>query len=517
MVKIIKASKGSPQELEMLVENRIAELEDRDITSSFVYPDDLEDLENGEYESHVTEPINCSAIVRPVGYKSWGVYLPDGHNHAEKLFESESEDECYDWINDNQKVIWEKEAAMNTVESASGSPQELQMLVENRLDRLESGVDASFVYPEDLIDLENGEYESHVTEPINAATDFKKLASDVLKFLANKGFDIASNSVRKYADAVAEYIEQAREHTNYSIEEWYNETKHNYPEDLRELPKVEAATTLYSLELDPEEEELLYEIAERYNTSTPVSGDWDTETEHEMHAIMDELDCDEHDAKWIMKQYLGFEDDMFACTAVESAVSDEFADRYKPSATFISEWLAEHEQAYSDVCDYFGCSIEEDVADYANADQLIDWISEHEWLSEDFSNYFGYEWIESCTNTANIMSGVDETVRKVGDYIRKVDEIIYPNLSDRYTCLNDVQAQYLPPKKVGNFDDGTFRVTISFVDDTNEPDYHIAFAFNTLPEDPSEAAYYIQNEIEASMGEELDDLENAFTSADWEV
>ena len=202
MAKIIRASKGSPQELEMLVENRIAELEDRDIAeatdieagrfsnrtigmnwkndlyldvdgtiigdgktihiddlesmyndmhdydpcvqvydsfddwlhdtvnngylkpveASFVYPDDLEDLENGEYESHVTEPINESFV------------------YPEDLIDLEN--------GEYESHVTEP------VNAASGSPQELQLLVENKIDNLESGIDASFVYPEDLIDRE---------------------------------------------------------------------------------------------------------------------------------------------------------------------------------------------------------------------------------------------------------------------------------------------------------------------------------------------------------------------------
>ena len=320
--------------------------------------------------------------------------------------------------------------------------------------------------------MENGEYESHVTEPINAAVEFTEI------------------------------------------------------------------------ELEEPEIDLLNEIADRYVSSEPLSGDWDTETEHEQQAIADELGCTLDEARYLMKKYLGFTDDMFACNTIESAegvpgidyddefTDETFRDRYMPDVDAIVDWLWEHKQAYEDACRYFqvrridtsdpstGEAWQEwdDLASYADADQLIDWIADHDQLADDFSNEFGPEWIEGACNTTNISAGtVDDKVARIGDYIRKVDEIIYPNLSDRYTCLNDVQAQYSPSKEIGDFDNGTFRITISFVDDINESDIHIAYSFKDLPDDPSEAAYFIQNEIEDDWGDELDQLEANYSSADWMV
>lgn len=63
-----------------------------------------------------------------------------------------------------------------------------------------------------------------------------------------------------------------------------------------------------SIELTEEQQTKLDEIAERYVTSEPVSGDWDKEAEHEQKAISDELGVSMDDAKQIMKDYLGFED-----------------------------------------------------------------------------------------------------------------------------------------------------------------------------------------------------------------
>jgi len=55
----------------------------------------------------------------------------------------------------------------------------------------------------------------------------------------------------------------------------------------------------------------LWEIADRYNTSKPVSGNWDTETEHELNAISKELGISKQEAKQLMIKELGFDDSMF--------------------------------------------------------------------------------------------------------------------------------------------------------------------------------------------------------------
>lgn len=49
-------------------------------------------------------------------------------------------------------------------------------------------------------------------------------------------------------------------------------------------------------------------IADRYNTSDPVSGDWETEVEHEMKTIADAFNISEESAKDLMINELGFGD-----------------------------------------------------------------------------------------------------------------------------------------------------------------------------------------------------------------
>lgn len=51
----------------------------------------------------------------------------------------------------------------------------------------------------------------------------------------------------------------------------------------------------------------IWKIAERYNTSSPVSGNWETEAIHERDAIVKELGLTKKEANEVMVEYLGFD------------------------------------------------------------------------------------------------------------------------------------------------------------------------------------------------------------------
>ena len=55
----------------------------------------------------------------------------------------------------------------------------------------------------------------------------------------------------------------------------------------------------------------LYDIADRYNTSSPVSGNWDTEIAHEQQAIADAFNISLEAAKKVMINVLGLDDQDF--------------------------------------------------------------------------------------------------------------------------------------------------------------------------------------------------------------
>lgn len=67
--------------------------------------------------------------------------------------------------------------------------------------------------------------------------------SEVLNYFQdNLGWDISNKRVRDYAQGVAEYIDISREayrsmgeESPYTLDDWYNDTKSNYPEELEEF------------------------------------------------------------------------------------------------------------------------------------------------------------------------------------------------------------------------------------------------------------------------------------------
>lgn len=82
-------------------------------------------------------------------------------------------------------------------------------------------------YPEDLKELKKKD------------STYSNIEDEVLKIFDENDFDVEDEEVKKYAEAAAEYIEDARNQwPQYSVGEWFEDTKENYPEDLDELKKV---------------------------------------------------------------------------------------------------------------------------------------------------------------------------------------------------------------------------------------------------------------------------------------
>lgn len=64
----------------------------------------------------------------------------------------------------------------------------------------------------------------------------------VLKILDDNGYDVTDSEVKEYADSAADYIEFSRSQgdmEDYTVEQWFKDTKSNYPEDLADLKRVD--------------------------------------------------------------------------------------------------------------------------------------------------------------------------------------------------------------------------------------------------------------------------------------
>ena len=60
--------------------------------------------------------------------------------------------------------------------------------------------------------------------------------------------------------------------------------------------------------------------------------------------------------------------------------------------TNIVDWLADHETAWEDCCNYFGVDPDSEELYNVDKDELLDWVSEHKQLSSDLLRHWGAEW-----------------------------------------------------------------------------------------------------------------------------
>lgn len=93
-------------------------------------------------------------------------------------------------------------------------------------------------------------------------------------------------------------------------------------DDLEDVmgEKISCSFDVNSIDVDK-----LYDIADTYTTSSPVSGEWGEETKHEQQAIADAFNISLDDAKEVMIKILGFPEEDFV-TASTSIKCHEYVD-----------------------------------------------------------------------------------------------------------------------------------------------------------------------------------------------
>ena len=171
-------------------------------------------------------------------------------------------------------------------------------------------------------------------------------------------------------------------------------------------------------------EDKLWEIAERYNTSKPVSGDWSTETEHELNAIAEELGISKYSAQYLMISRLGFSEDMFDNSdnedsfTTEEAVQEAFPNISEHTVDIISRWY-NNEGASEDF------SNKEEFAEYIKGDfRNMFWSGDynnndfHE-VAKDMINAGYYDssdfpYDNEIESSRQIKSGFEEYCQKKG-------------------------------------------------------------------------------------------------------
>ena len=81
---------------------------------------------------------------------------------------------------------------------------------------------------------------------------------------------------------------------------------------LTEQDEIESCGNVTASSLTSEQKDKLNEIADRYITSKPVSGDWNSERDHEQAAIAEEIGISMDEAKCAMIEELGFSEEDWA-------------------------------------------------------------------------------------------------------------------------------------------------------------------------------------------------------------
>lgn len=119
---------------------------------------------------------------------------------------------------------------MTSKRVSKGTPEQLMSLVKDRISELSQ------------------------SDELMSATDISASSKhdgvlEVLRFFKNRlNWDIADPEVQNYATAVAEYMDMSRnaysdigQESPYTLEDWYRDTKLNYPEELEAFEPVESA------------------------------------------------------------------------------------------------------------------------------------------------------------------------------------------------------------------------------------------------------------------------------------
>lgn len=164
---------------------------------------------------------------------------------------------------------------------------------------------------------------------------------------------------------------------------------------------VTSSQTIKSAEvIDDATKEALWDIADRYVTSHPVSGDWSTETQHELQAIQDELGVDEATAQRYMIEVLGFSPEEFeAGSTREDKVTQDVLDVLAKHGYDISTEAAQNiaSAAAEYICMYYDEGEEYDAETWFN-DTKMNYPEELEYLEE----------IESACNTTGMPAAVTQ-------------------------------------------------------------------------------------------------------------
>lgn len=275
--------------------------------------------------------------------------------------------------------------------------------------------------------------------PVESDTDIYdrpiyEIENEVRKGYARKGFDITDPDVNILIEDTVEYLSNAP--SDYTFDDWYKDTKFNYPEFFESV--TAAASGVVDFADIPEEQD---------------------ESDMEDIGITGKNDI---------------------------------------SKINLIDWLSEHDQAYSDICDAFGTNDLEDLS----YDQIVDWISDHDRLMEDCMNHFGHD-IFMATSTSNIIAGSAQVLAEIDqDYLWDLIEAAREEIIGRHSFVDDVDIVAMEDGLETNVEiDPSYIAELAEVgEDDMSTTFFMPYEQLTLDEDSiSEDADVIADDVDAEL------------------
>lgn len=282
--------------------------------------------------------------------------------------------------------------------------------------------------------------------PVESDTDIydrpiHEIENEVREGYTRKGFDITDPDVKMLIDDTVEYLSHAP--SDYTFDDWYIDTMADYPEFFESVTAAASGVVDFTNLPDEQDESDMEDIG--------ITGKNDI-------AKIDLID-----------------------------------------------WLSEHDQAYSDICDAFGTNDLEDLS----YDQILDWISDHDRLMEDCMNHFGHD-VFMATSTSNIIAGSAQVLAEIDqDYLWDLIEAAREEIIGRHEFIDDVDITAMEDGLATSVEiDSTYLEELAEVDNRiMMTDFFMPYEQLTLdPDNIPEDADVIADDVDA----ELDEFEFIF-------
>ena len=161
-----------------------------------------------------------------------------------------------------------------------------------------------------ILGFDEGQFRKH---KLNVVTEIRN--TDMLNILYDlddeyNALHKSKADVKQEQEAIADTFDISMDDAKWIMMDvlYFKESQFD---DIAETPSSKITSNILDMFEDEDMLDRLYDIADRYNTSSPVSGSWSTEIEHEQQAIADAFNISLEAAKKVMINILGLDNNDF--------------------------------------------------------------------------------------------------------------------------------------------------------------------------------------------------------------